>query len=707
MSGDNILQPGKNCWQIARANRAKLLIDGENYYPALHSAVKKAKHSIVIVAWDIDSRMRLTRDGNAEQMPEELGHLLCQALQNNPDLNVYILNWDWAMLYTFEREWLPTYRPLWKHQERLHFELDGECPTAASHHQKIVVIDDSVAFCGGFDLGKHRWDSREHSPDDSRRIDPDKQPYPPFHDVQWMVDGELARKLGELVRQRWHCCTGANLPVPDNTGECWPDHIEADFTNIELAISRTQAAYNDQPEIKEIEQLYIDCINSAETLVYIENQYFTSHAITEVISASLASDNGPDIVIVLPKMTGGWLEQQTMDVLRARLMRKLRSADKYDRLRVCFPHRDALGDSYISVHSKTLIIDDKLIRVGSSNISNRSMGLDSECDLTFEAKTVQEREKVAAFRNDLLAEHLGIDAVTLDTELASAGSLKKLIDKRSDTAHTLQPLDCQVDELSDQLLPNSSLIDPEQPLQAEDMARYLVPIKQQSAFRKQLHAGVGVMMFVILLTVIWQFTPLGDWLTEENLELAANKIKQLPLSPVIVLTVFAICSLFAVPVSLLIIATVVTFGPWLGGTYALVGSLLGGLLGFTVGHLLGRGGVSRLSGQRINQLSRRLGKQGLWAVMTVRIIPVAPFTVINLVAGASHINLRDFFWGSVLGLLPGVIAFSAFADSLLATIRQPDPQQMAILGGVVVAVIAMTVGLKKLFSAKSNTAKTS
>ncbi|MCX4189656.1 VTT domain-containing protein [Methylophaga sp. OBS3] len=659
------------------------------------------------MAWDIDSRMRLTRDDNAYQKPEELGHLLCQALQDNPDLNVYILNWDWAMLYTFEREWLPTYRPLWKHQERLHFALDGECPTTASHHQKIVVIDDKLAFCGGFDLGKHRWDSREHLPDDSRRIDPDKEFYPPFHDVQWMVDGEIAKGLGELVRKRWQCATGQDLPIPNVDSECWPEYICADFTDVDMAISRTQPEYNDQPAIKEIEQLYIDAINAAETLIYIENQYFTSHVITEVLSQRLAAETGPEVVIVLPKMTGGWLEQQTMDVLRARLMRKLRDADKHDRLRVCFPHRDALGASHISVHSKTLIIDDKLIRVGSSNTSNRSMGLDTECDLTFESTSPQEQNKVTAFRHDLLAEHFGMEEKQFNTELLSAGSLKNLIDKRCDHAHTLRPLDCQVDELSDQILPDSSLIDPEKPLQAEDMARYLVPIKQQSAFRKQLHAGVGVMMFVILLTVIWQFTPLGDWLTEENLALAANQIKQLPLSPVIVLTVFAICSLFAVPVSLLIIATVVTFGPWLGGTYALVGSLLGGLLGFTVGHLLGRGGVSRLSGQRINQLSRRLGKQGLWAVMTVRIIPVAPFTVINLVAGASHIKLRDFFWGSVLGLLPGVIAFSAFADSLLATIRQPDPQQMAILGGVVVVVIAMTVGLKKLFSAKSNTAKTS
>ncbi|MEX0614439.1 MAG: VTT domain-containing protein, partial [Methylophaga sp.] len=221
---------------------------------------------------------------------------------------------------------------------------------------------------------------------------------------------------------------------------------------------------------------------------------------------------------------------------------------------------------------------------------------------------------------------------------------------------------------------------------------------------KQWFVGATVLLVVVMLTALWQFTPFGDWLSEENLKSAAQVIKQLPLAPLWILLVFGICSLLAVPVSLLIIATVVTFGPWTGSAYALGGSLIGGLLGFAVGHLLGRGGVSRLAGHRINQLSRRLGKQGLLAVIAVRIVPVAPFAVINLVAGASHIRLRDFFWGTLLGMLPGIIAFSAFADSLIATLKQPQPQQLAILAGVVTAVIAMTIALRKFFTAKASNA---
>lgn len=703
MIADKIIKPGKNCWQTAPAQRAKLLIDGENYFPAIHQAIQNAQHSVLILAWDIDSRMQLTR-GEEGGQPQEFGHLLCKVLQQKPALNVYILNWDWAMLYTFEREWLPTYRPLWKKQQRLHYELDGECPTTASQHQKIVVIDNQIAFCGGFDLGKHRWDGREHLPDDPRRIDPDKQAYPPFHDVQWLVDGEAAQALGDLARQRWHRATGQQLSIPENPADCWPQHIEPDFTDVDIALVRTQPAYRDWPEIREVEQLFVDSIKAAENLIYIENQYFTSHVIADALADRLSSATGPDVVMVLPKMTGGWLEQQTMDVLRARLMRTLLDADKYDRLRVCFPHREELGDGYISVHSKTMIIDDRLLRVGSSNLSNRSMGLDSECDLALEAQTPEQQQKVSAFREDLLAEHFGLSIRELTSALATAGSLKQLIDNRDDAPHTLKKLDCQVNELSDELLPDASMVDPEKPLLAEDMARLLVPIQQQNAFRKQWFVGATVLLVVVLLTALWQFTPLGDWLSEENLKTAAQVIKQLPLAPLWILLVFGICSLLAVPVSLLIIATVLTFGPWTGSAYALGGSLIGGLLGFAVGHLLGRGGVSQLAGHRINQLSRRLGKQGLLAIITVRIVPVAPFAVINLVAGASHIRLRDFFWGTLLGMLPGIIAFSAFADSLIATLKQPEPQQLAILAGVVMAVIVMTAALRKFFTAKTSKA---
>lgn len=698
---DSLFEPGSNCWQTAHASRAAILIDGENFFPAFRQAVLNARHQVLILAWDIDSRMRLVRDPDAEDdLPAELGHLLSYALQQNPQLQIYILNWDWAMLYTLEREWLPNYKPQWLNQSRLHFELDGACPTGASQHQKVVVVDDRIAFSGGFDLGKHRWDSSEHAAEDIRRRDPDKKPYPPFHDVQMLVEGEAAEKLSQLARERWRRANGSPLPAiqPGQDGPSpWPAHIEPDFTDLELAIALTQPALNQIPEQREVERLYLDSIAAAETLIYMENQYFTSWLIAEALAARLQEPDGPDVVMVLPKMTGGWMEQHTMDVLRYRVMRVLEKADIHDRLRVCYPHRDALGKSWISVHSKTSIIDDRLLRISSSNLSNRSMGFDSECDLAIEARDDSQSQTISRIRHRLLSEHLGIDQQSLPDLIKQHGGLRQLIDARADEPHTLRALDYTVDEWAEELLPESRVVDPEKPLEPEDMAQLLLPINERKSFKKQWLTGLGVIIFLLALTAIWRFTPLAGYANEESLQSIAQTIQAYPLPPVIIISAFALSSLLALPVTLLIMATVVTFGPWLGSFYAMSGSLTGALLGFWVGHLLGRRSIRKLTGSSVAKLSKRLAKRGILAVITVRIVPVAPFTVINLVAGASHIRLRDFAWGTILGMVPGITAMTVFADSLVAVVKNPQPEKIAVFGVILVAIIVLTSLLQRYF----------
>lgn len=704
MTKSNILQAGVNCWQTVRADKVALLIDGENYFGAFHQAVQKARHSLYILSWDIDSRMRLIRkEDSHSDLPEELGVFISAVLKQNSELNVYILNWDWAMVYTMEREWLPMYKPSWKSQARLHFKLDGECPLGASQHQKVVVIDDEIAFSGGFDLGKHRWDTSGHNADDARRIDPDKQPYPPFHDVQMLVSGNAAKTLAELVRERWLRATGQQLTPPEPKNEsAWPEQVETWFENVDVAIARTFPEYEQQTEVREVEQLYIDSIKAAEKLIYMENQYFTSWKIADLLSESLQHRTGPDIVLVLPLMTGGWLEQVTMDVLRHRVACRLLEADIHNRLRICYPHNEALGESHISVHAKIMVVDDKLLRVGSANLSNRSMGLDSECDLAIEATDEQQRRQVSRFRERLLSEHFDLSEEALRQTLSQEGSLIKMIDAHQDKARTLRPLDCKVPEMAEQMLPSSAVVDPERPLQPEQMTQLFLPIEQPKSARKQWWKIIAVLLVVVALTAIWRFTPLSEWLNPETLKVAAESIKSHPLTPLLVVTIFSLAGLLAFPVTLLIVTTALTFGPLWGAVYSLVGSLLSALLAYGVGHHLGRKSVQKLAGSSINRLSRRLAHHGVLAVITVRIIPVAPFTIINLVAGASHIKTRDFVLGTLLGMLPGILGLTVFADSLLKTVQEPKPGQIALFGIIIVVIMAVMFGLKKLLDKKQD-----
>ena len=156
-----------------------------------------------------------------------------------------------------------------------------------------------------------------------------------------------------------------------------------------------------------MEALYLDAIAAARRSIYIEAQYFTSTAIAEALEKRLRDPGGPEVLLILPRDAAGWLEQNTMTVLRTRLLTRLRAADRLGVWRVlsCCPK---LGDSCINVHSKILVVDDTLVRVGSSNLSNRSMGLDTGCDLAIEAADDARIGGIAHFRDRLLGEHLGV-----------------------------------------------------------------------------------------------------------------------------------------------------------------------------------------------------------------------------------------------------------------------------------------------------------
>ncbi|TMA10561.1 MAG: hypothetical protein E6J89_10290, partial [Deltaproteobacteria bacterium] len=406
-----ILREGQNCWRIARSSRVKFLIDGAAYFSVLAEALERARESILIVGWDFDGRIRLRPE---EKIPapvssKDLGTFLHTLVARRPKLQVHILVWDFAMIYALEREPASFSNPSWRTHSRIHFRRDGDHPIGASHHEKIVVIDDAIAFAGGLDLAKGRWDTPEHPPEDPRRGGVDGPSLPPHHDVQIAVDGEAAAALGNLARERWFHTTGQRLQAPMSGYDAWPASLTADLTDVDVAIARTVPAHKELPEIREIEALYRDAISAAQRFIYMENPYLTSAAVGEALANRLREADGPEIILVISRKSGGWLEETTMDVLRSRLLRRLRDADRFHRLRVYCPLIDGLETGCISVHSKVLVVDDKLVRVGSGNLNNRSMGLDTECDLAIEANgNVQIRHGIARFRNRLIAEHLGV-----------------------------------------------------------------------------------------------------------------------------------------------------------------------------------------------------------------------------------------------------------------------------------------------------------
>ncbi|KRB94137.1 VTT domain-containing protein [Noviherbaspirillum sp. Root189] len=699
-----LLQPGRNCWRIEHAQRFAMLVDADAYFRAVRAAILNARHSVFILSWDIDSRTRLIPGGANDGYPDGLGDFLHQVVATRPSLRAYVLNWDFAMLYALEREWLPVYKLEWRTHSRLSFRMDAKHPIGGSHHQKIVVIDDSVAFVGGLDITKARWDTSEHACHAPLRRDSDGKPHAPFHDVQAMVDGDAACALGELARTRWQRACGETPVVVSRTEhDPWPQHVVPDLEDIDVAISRTEPEYEGQHGVHEIRQLHLDAIASARRHLFFENQYFTSGTIADALATRLKEPKGPEVLVISPQTQSGWLEQATMGVLRARIHKKLKDADRHERYRMYCPHIPGLKDQCLNVHSKVFAVDDELFSVGSANLSSRSMALDTECNITIEARgDPRIQAAISRLRSRLLAEHLDTAPEAVEAEMHKQDSLHRTVLALQTSERSLRVMDATTTPELDALIPEQALFDPEKPIDPDELVSQFLPNEARKPVPRRL---VGLGLFAIglaLLAVAWRWTPLREWANLDALVAFARNLEDLPFTPLAVVVCYVLAGLVMVPVTLLIAVTGIVFGPLTGSLYAIGGTLLSATVAYGIGQWLGRDTVQRVLGTRINKLSKRIAKRGIVAMVIIRMLPVAPFTVVNVVAGASHISLRDYLIGTFLGMLPGIIMTVTFVHHLAEAIRNPTPGTVAILVGVALSIIAVALGLQKLLTRREN-----
>jgi phosphatidylserine/phosphatidylglycerophosphate/cardiolipin synthase-like enzyme len=474
-----IMRPGHNAWRVEHADRVTVIIDAEDYFRAARDAMLEARHQILLIGWDFDARIRLAeRSDEAPDAPEQVGPFITWLAQRTPTLEIYLLRWDVGALKTYLRPTTLATTMRWMLHPRIHPRLDSRHPPGASHHQKIVVIDDCLAFCGGIDMTASRWDTRAHRDDEPRRVDPDGSGYMPWHDATTALQGPIARALGELCRERWTLSGGEPIPAPDERGPCWPECLTPHFTDVPAAISRTHPEMQGVEAAHEIEQLYLDLIGRAKRTIYAESQYFASRRIAEAIARRLDESDGPEIVIINPKDADGWLEQLAMDTARARLVEALRRRDRHGRLRIYHPFT-ANGEA-IYVHAKVLVIDDTILRIGSSNLNNRSLRLDTECDVTIDCADGDPRcARIAEIRDGLLAEHLGCERTDVVHAIGSAGSLIGAIELlRHRGGRTLLPYETpNLDEVT-AWLADHEVLDPEDP---EDLFE---PIASGGLFRR-------------------------------------------------------------------------------------------------------------------------------------------------------------------------------------------------------------------------------
>lgn len=474
-------------WRYAMARRAYLAIDAAEYFGLIREAMDRAQQRIFMIGWDFDSRILLPsgrrwwQRGRKKRFPARLGSYILWLVKRNRRLEVLLLKWNFAMVKYLFRGTMLFDLVRWAVRKRIDFKFDSAHPVGCSHHQKIVVIDDVLAACGGIDMTSERWDTPEHLPRDPRRHRPSGALYGPWHDVTMVMDGDVAISLGQLGRERWRAAGGRVIrPCAPQEGSPWPDDLEPDFENVEVGIARTSAKYGNSPQVCEIEQLFITQIRRARRFVYVETQYFASRAIAEVICERLLEPEPPEFLVVNPLTAQGWLEQVAMDTARVELLEALRHADHKGRFRIYHPV--ASDGTPIYVHAKLMIVDDEILRVGSANMNNRSMGLDSECDVFIDTARPANNHAgpaITRLRVKLLAEHCGVSEDEMRSGLDRYGSMGAMVDSLSVSGKHLEPLPLKHLSEAERALGTSGLLDPERP------GEMFEPIERRGLFRRK------------------------------------------------------------------------------------------------------------------------------------------------------------------------------------------------------------------------------
>jgi phospholipase D1/2 len=693
-----ILSPNRNVWRIESAGRFAMLIDAAAFFGAVRRAALRARHSILIMGWDIDSRTRLVGESGEpdDRYPAELGAFLSALVRERPGLKVRLLLWDFSLFYATEREPFPLVALQWRTPPGVTFSLDNEVPPGSSQHQKIIVIDGCLAFSGGLDLTIRRWDTPKHEIDNRWRVDPAGKPYRPFHDVQAMVDGDAARALSKIVEDRWRCATDEEGLEPKQAShDLWPATITPDFHNVPVGVSRTQPFMENVAEVREVERLFLDSIDAAEHSIYVENQFFTSSLVAQRLAKRMQERPELQVLLVGPQNYEAWVEARTMRNGRIRFMRTFAEAGLQDRIKLVFPHVENGSKSIDTmIHSKVMVIDDKLLRIGSANINNRSMGTDTECDLAIEARSATESEKITEIRNRLIADHTGLTPSEVDQAYRSTPGLLSACNF-SARGHSLRHIDDGEPDPEEMARYIERIADPERPISAD--ALLSLEMSGRKA-RSPIAKLVAALAIVLGLTLAWNFTPLSEFLDSSKIEATMAGFASSPWAPLYAIAGFMLGGLVAFPLILLIAGTAAAFGPLLGFACAAAGSLASALLTYFIGAWLGRKNLERALGPRLNRIRARVQRGGVLAVAAIRLVPIAPFTIVNMVAGASGISLSHYIVGTALGLLPGLIMLSAIGSQIMDIIFNPSLGSVVLLAAGITAWILFVVGAQVLMA---------
>lgn len=376
------------------------------FYDRISDCLETAKEDAIFVGWQIDSRLPMKRPGITDGSlgRETLKQKLIRLCDSQPQLQIYLLMWDHAYLYALEREtWQAR---IWENiHPRIHFVFDNRHLFGGSHHEKLCIIDGRIAFCGGIDLCDERWDSPQHLFYDPRRsLDWKSEKHGPYHDLAVQVTGPICEKLQNHIAKRWRAL--CEIPFPSS-----PRHrvstLQGTYSGHRVYLSRTSIpiapSSDDTSLIREVEFLFRDLILSAERRIILEGQYYWSPQINDfLIGQVLKMKNREfEIFLILTDLEKTNTPTSRMAPYQYQLLQKLKKIARLSGTRLICGTPYVLSRP-IYIHSKVLIIDDRYLSIGSANLATRALRLDTELNLTLEARNSAERNHISRVGNFII-----------------------------------------------------------------------------------------------------------------------------------------------------------------------------------------------------------------------------------------------------------------------------------------------------------------
>jgi phosphatidylserine/phosphatidylglycerophosphate/cardiolipin synthase-like enzyme len=378
---------------VRAGNRVEVLVDGEEALPAMSATIAGARSHVHIAGWHSSPEFRLTREPDAPTLRE----LLAETAERVP---VRLLLWAGPPVPAFQ----PTRRTVraacaeFTRDSKVHCVLDSRERSMHCHHEKIVVVDDKIAFVGGVDftaMEGDRHDSWKHPAD--RSIG--------WHDLTMRVEGPIVADIAGHFRQRWTEVAEEALPEPKVQDP-------AGSANVQFVRTVPEKTYDFAPHGEfTILDTYLRALRSAKHLVYLENQFLWSPEVAEILIGKLKNPPAEDfrIVLVLPRKPSNGA-----DTTRGQLGRLIDADDDGRRLlATTLTSHDGENETPVYVHAKLGIVDDEWMTIGSANLNEHSLFNDSEANLV-----TDDAELIRDTRLKLWAEHLQRDRSEVDGDPA-------------------------------------------------------------------------------------------------------------------------------------------------------------------------------------------------------------------------------------------------------------------------------------------------